>query len=38
MVDFYKSDKMKTLSGKVNKPNTDSGFSSDISFEEVFLK
>ena len=30
MVDFGKSDKMR--SGKVDKPNTDNGFSNAISF------
>ena len=32
MVDFGKSDKMIKISGKVDKPNTYNGFSSDISF------
>ena len=32
MVDFRESDKMKKISGKVDKSNTYNGFSSNISF------
>ena len=32
MVDFNKSDKMRKISGKVDKSNTDNRFSNDISF------
>ena len=31
MVDFGKSDRMRKISGRVDKPNTDNGFSNDIS-------
>ena len=31
MEDFDKSDKMKKISAKVDKPSTDNGFKNDIS-------
>ena len=37
MIDFGKSDKMRKITGKMDKPNTGNGFSIDVS-EEVFLK
>ena len=37
MIDFDKSDKMRKISVKVDKPNTDNWFDNDISFLFLFF-